>query len=151
MPMMGILIKIRPIKERKLNMKRRITLLALCALLLASCSQVAGGADDPGYEMISISELRSLLDGGEELTFVNVHIPLEGNIPGTDTEIPFDEIADYQDQLPEDRNAKIVIYCRSGGMGDTASQTLVDLGYTDVSNLEDGYNAWVAAGLPLEE
>jgi rhodanese-related sulfurtransferase len=36
-------------------------------------------------------------------------------------------------------------------MGDTAAQTLVDLGYTRVFNLEGGYIAWRAAGLPFVE
>ena len=100
--------------------------------------------------MITVSELQELMDS-EEFTFVNVHIPLEGNISNTDAEIPFDEIENYLDLLPEDKDEKIVIYCRSGSMGDTASKTLVDLGYTNVSNLEGGYNAWNANGLPFEE
>jgi rhodanese-related sulfurtransferase len=57
----------------------------------------------------------------------------------------------YVSLLPENKNEKIIIYCRSGSMGDTASQTLVDLGFTDVSNLEGGYNLWKASGLPFEE
>lgn len=100
--------------------------------------------------MISVTELDGMMDS-EDFVFVNVHIPLEGNIPGTDLEIPFNEIEDHIALLPENKDEKIIVYCRSGGMGDTVSQVLVDLGYTDVSNLEGGYIAWKAADLPFEE
>lgn len=128
-------------------------LFVLAGLLLASCAIVPGldnNSRAKGYEIITVSDLQGLMDS-EEFTLLNVHIPLEGNISGTDTEIPFDDVETYLDLLPEDKDEKIIIYCRSGSMGDTASQTLVNLGYTDVSNLEGGYNAWNAAGLPFEE
>ena len=134
-------------------MVKRIALFILTGLLITSCTVLSslGIISKPaGYAMITVSELQELMDT-EEFTFVNVHIPLEGNISNTDAEIPFDEIENYLDLLPEDKDEKIVIYCRSGSMGDTASKTLVDLGYTNVSNLEGGYNAWNANGLPFEE
>jgi rhodanese-related sulfurtransferase len=34
-------------------------------------------------------------------------------------------------------------------MSNTASKTLVNLGYTNIWNLDGGFNAWKAAGLPL--
>ena len=134
-------------------MVKRSALFILTGLLITSCMVLSnlGIVSKPaGYAMITVSELQELMDS-EEFTFVNVHIPLEGNISNTDAEIPFDEIENYLDLLPEDKDEKIVIYCRSGSMGDTASKTLVDLGYTNVSNLEGGYNAWNANGLPFEE
>jgi len=134
-------------------MIQRLILFLLAGLLLASCAMIPGlenSSTAKGYEMITVSDLQGLMDS-EEFTLVNVHIPLEGNISGTDAEIPFDEIENYLDILPTDKNEKIVIYCRSGSMGDTASQTLVNLGYTNVSNLEGGYNAWNAVGLPFEK
>ncbi len=96
--------------------------------------------------MIAVQDLNNLKDT-EEFTLINVHIPLEGNIPDTDAEIPFDDVESYIGLLPDNKEEKIIIYCRSGSMGDIASQTLVNLGYTDVLNLEGGYNAWKAIGL----
>jgi len=86
----------------------------------------------------------------EEFTFVNVHIPFEGNIPQTDLVIPFNEIEAYQDQLPADKSEKIVLYCRSGNMSQTAAEKLADMGYSNVWNLEGGYIAWENAGNPME-
>lgn len=130
-----------------------ITFFILTGLLITSCTVFSNpglASNPPVYAMITVSELQELMDS-EEFTLVNVHIPLEGNISNTDVEIPFNEIENYLDLLPEDKDEKIIVYCRSGSMGDTASQTLVDLGYTDVSNLEGGYNAWKANDLPFEE
>jgi len=125
------------------------TIILLTAFIFTACTALPGAAGANGYADISVEELQALDESGTDYTFINVHIPLEGNIPDTDLEIPFDQIADYQDMLPQDKDEKIIIYCRSGSMGDTASQALIDMGYTDVSNLEGGYVAWQAAGLPF--
>jgi len=79
-----------------------------------------------------------------------VHIPFEGDIHDTDLSIAYDEINQHLDQLPEDKNAKIVLYCRSGRMSSDAAEELIKAGYTNVYNLAGGFNAWEAAGLPIE-
>lgn len=101
------------------------------------------------YTDISVSELRAMLEN-KDFTFVNVHIPFEGKINPTDAFIPYNEIEQHLDQLPADKNAKIVLYCRSDSMSNDAARTLVDLGYTNVFNLDGGFNAWKATGLPLD-
>jgi len=106
---------------------------------------VPGGS----YTDVTVSELQTML-ANKDFTFVNVHIPFEGDIANTDLSIAYNEIAQNQEQLPGDKNAKIVLYCRSDRMSRTAAETLVNLGYTNVWNLDGGMVAWEQAGLPLE-
>ena len=106
-----------------------------------------GGA---AFEDITVEQLRQLLADADPF-LVNVHIPFEGDIPGTDQSIRFDEIAGHLDLLPEARDAEIVLYCRSGRMSTEAATTLASLGYTEVSNLQGGFRAWEAAGFAIEK
>ena len=135
-------------------MNRR-SLIALTTLLLTSLAlghplpkavvAVPGGA----YFTLEPKELEAQLKT-KDFPLINVHIPYEGEIAGTDQFIPFDQIASSK-LLPKDKKAELVIYCRSGRMSTIAAQTLVRLGYSNVRELRGGFNAWVAAGLKLEQ
>lgn len=87
--------------------------------------------------------------GDPEAVVVNVHVPYEGEIPGTDVFVPFDEIAS-SDELPEDRERPLLLYCRTGSMSASAAADLVDAGYGDVTHLEGGMAAWRADGQTVE-
>lgn len=82
----------------------------------------------------------------KDFLLVNVHIPYEGEIEGTDAFIPYDRIADNLGALPKDTSAKIVVYCRSGRMSAIAARELVRLGYSRVSDLAGGMIDWEKAG-----
>jgi rhodanese-related sulfurtransferase len=108
--------------------------------------RVEGGS----YTDLSVTGLQRLLDQ-KGFLLVNVHIPFEGNLPKTDLSIPYDTIGQNLDKLSGDKNAKIVLYCRSGSMSKIAAKELVKLGYTNIWNLDGGMAAWEQAGQPIEK
>ena len=104
------------------------------------------------YWDVSPSELAAALDVPQRsFVLVNVHIPYEGALSGTDAFIPYNAIEANLAALPEDKGAEIVLYCMSGRMSELAAATLVGLGYTNVKSLAGGMIAWKNAGLPLED
>jgi rhodanese-related sulfurtransferase len=111
----------------------------------AAEASVSPNAD--GYVDITADQLAGMMDE-KSFTLVNVHIPYQGEIPNTDLFIPFDQISEYTDELPG-KDEPIVLYCRSGSMSTQAAKELVDLGYTNVTEVDGGFNAWQAAGYEL--
>ncbi len=108
--------------------------------------EVEGGQ----YRDIAVPELQAMLED-KDFPLINVHIPFAGDLPHTDDSIPYNEIANHLDRLPADRDARIVLYCRTGPMSAEAATVLAGLGYTDVYHLVGGFNAWIEWGLPMAE
>ena len=138
-------------------MAKKIILLLLATIILAGCQSkpvtgetvtVPGGL----YKNISSHELNTMLKN-KDFVFINVHMPFEGNIAGTDLSIPYDQIGTPENlsQLPDDKNVKIVLYCRSGRMSEITAEELVSLGYTNIWNLKDGMVDWEQAGYEIEK
>ena len=130
-------------------MKRPLAAIAkgaLLALTLVGCG--SGGDDESASSLVSPAAFADRVDESGVVT-INVHTPDEGNIAGTDLAIPFDEIAS-SDELPEDLDTPLAVYCRSGNMSADAVDDLEELGYTDIVELDGGFNAWTASGRELE-
>ena len=127
-------------------MRRSMFAMMIGVLLLLSGCQGDGSAK--GFTDITVAELSTMLES-KDFLFVNTHIPYEGEIAGTDAFIPYDELEQYADQLPADKDARIVLYCRSGRMSEIAATALVQQGYSNVYELDGGMIAWEEAGLPL--
>lgn len=106
------------------------------------------GNSKKSYKDITSDELYTMLTN-KDFYFVNVHIPYEGEIEKTDAFIPYNEIDKNLDKLPKDKNAKIVLYCRSGRMSAEAAVKLTDLGYTNVYNHLLGIHDWQARGYKI--
>ena len=132
---------------------RTVTMALLTALVLAACQSQSPAspttASTAGYRNVGPAQLAEMMQA-KDFFFVNTHIPYEGEIADTDAFIPYDEIERNLASFPADKDARIVLYCRSGRMSAIAGETLVGLGYTDVWNLEGGMIAWEQAGLAIE-
>jgi rhodanese-related sulfurtransferase len=94
---------------------------------------------------ITPDALASMLEK-KDFTLLDVKTPYVGEIAGTDLYIPYTDLTARATQLPADKGAKIVVYCRTGNESAVAAQTLIDLGYTNIDNLDGGMTAWTASG-----
>ncbi len=138
-------------------MKNLLALLFLFALsacqsksstntIVGSVVSVEGGF----YRNVTSTELQTML-ADKDFVFINVHIPFAGDIANTDLSIPYDQIEQNLAKLPADKNAQIVLYCRSGRMSAIAAEALVKLGYTNLWNLDGGMVAWEQAGYEIKK
>lgn len=100
-------------------------------------SVMSGSASQKAYDDISAEDLKVML-ADKDFFLLDVHIPEQEHIEGTDAYIPYDDISSYLNDLPADKNTEIVVYCRSGSMSKEASAELIEMGYTNVKNLEGG-------------
>jgi adenylyltransferase/sulfurtransferase len=93
---------------------------------------------------ISVTELKARLDKGDPLVLVDVREHFErriADLPGTDQiRIPTGEILQRMDEV--DRDAEVVVYCRSGSRSAWAVRLLRERGHENVVNLKGGVLAW---------
>lgn len=104
--------------------------------------------DRGGYDKISVDRFVKMMDQ-KDFILINVHVPYEGEIPGTDLLIPFNRIDEHRANLPKGEGTKIVVYCMAGPMGDIAAEKLVKMGYERVIHFQGGMRAWKKAGREL--
>jgi len=84
---------------------------------------------------------------------VDVRTPeehLEGFIPGTDFNIDYRELPQRYRDLEANTDDHIVVYCQTGHRSNIAANTLMELGYKHVYNVEGSMNAWQEAGYTVE-
>jgi rhodanese-related sulfurtransferase len=139
---------------------QKLLLISMLFLLVVSACQAEKPAQTITGSVVSVTggsylnltplELKNVL-GNKDFVFINVHVPFAGNIANTDLSIPYDQIEQNLAQLPADKNARIVLYCRSGRMSAIAAETLVKLGYTNLWNLDGGMAAWEQAGYEIQK
>jgi rhodanese-related sulfurtransferase len=76
-----------------------------------------------------------LLDVRSKPEFDDFHIP--GSIL-----IPYDQLERRHKELDAKEDRRIICICRSGNRSRIACQILEELGYEDVTNVEDGLISW---------
>ncbi len=116
-------------------------MLPFLLLGLASCAGENGSApteedqkNQLGYQQISAEEAHSVMCNETEYILIDARTEeeyAEGHIEGAIL-IPEYEIASRAEREIPDKNALILVYCRSGRRSKIASAELVQLGYTNV-------------------
>jgi rhodanese-related sulfurtransferase len=93
---------------------------------------------------ITIQELKSRIDAGEELHIVDVREAHEHdafNIGGI--LVPLGKIQTMQaDELDILKEKEVILYCRSGNRSGQACLILDTMGFTNTKNLQGGMLAW---------
>ena len=114
------------------NKKGRLVLLMLTISLfgLVGC----GGNFANSYQQITPQEAKNIMDTESDYIIIDARTEEEfatGHIEGAIL-IPEYEIADRAEAELPDKDALILVYCRSGRRSKIASEELVKLGYTNV-------------------
>lgn len=96
----------------------------------------------------SVLELKQKLEKKEEIIFIDcreIQEWNEGHIPGA-TLLPLSEFEQKYATVFKDKNAPIMIQCRSGKRSMNACMFLLSKGFTDLTNVEGGILSWMQAG-----
>ncbi|MDD5303139.1 MAG: rhodanese-like domain-containing protein [Elusimicrobia bacterium] len=112
-----------------------LTAFAALALILSGC-----GLGAPVPE-ISVQELKAKIDRKETFVLLDVREPKEyaiARIAGS-TLIPLGSLPDRLGEI--DKNAKLIVHCKSGGRSAKAVRLLREKGY-DAVNVAGGIDAW---------
>ncbi|BCO08187.1 hypothetical protein GF1_05630 [Desulfolithobacter dissulfuricans] len=150
-------------------MKRRKTLLTtiLCLLLLSivPLAAMAGPSIDEVKENVeklwkpikesqphvTAVEFKKIMDSGGKFVLVDVRTRDEyiaAHLPGA-IHINRGLIEWVVPKKIQDTDARIFVYCRTGARSAFVTQRLLEMGYTNVTNIYDAFKGWVVAGYPV--
>lgn len=96
-------------------------------------TQMDPQTEEAAYHKISAAEAKEMMDQ-MEVTVVDVRTLQEykeGHVPSA-INIPNEEIQDTEPELLNDKDATLLVYCRSGRRSKDASDKLVKMGYKNV-------------------
>jgi len=91
----------------------------------------------PVYQKITPQKAKEIMDGEQPYILLDVRTEEEFDetrIPGAIL-IPNDEIIDRVETELPDKNAVILVYCRSGGRSAKAANKLIEMEYTNVYDI----------------
>ena len=111
-----------------------ITVLLLAVVMFTGCQ---GGQEKIVYQEISPQEAQALLEEGQDVILLDVRTEeefQEKRIPGS-VLIPDYDLAELAAQKLPDKDATILVYCRTGRRSEASSRQLIEMGYTRVYDL----------------
>ena len=132
-------------------MKKIFAMILISALLLAGCASAGGPAPAAAYQQISQLEAKEIIESGDPYVLLDVRTQEEydtGHIKGSIL-IPYTDIEKLAPEKLPDRDATILVYCRSGRRSAIAAQALADMGYTHVLDM-GGIQDWPYGGVVTE-
>ena len=136
--------------------------IAIIAIpVLAEETRLIDGADlletvKKQINNINTQQLRKQLQHKPMTLLIDVRMEDEINVRGGTIDSPLNTIIPrgwLETRIGEyalSKDTPIVTYCGANIRSPFAAKTLMDMGYTNVSNYEDGFFAWKDAGLPID-
>ena len=106
-------------------------------------NQVKEAFDKNEATLIDIRDIRELWRDGT--------IKNSSHIPRGMIEFWMDPESHYYKENKIEKNKKIILFCTLGFRSALATKSLSDMGFTNVFNVEGGYEALKKAGLPIVE
>ena len=114
------------------NLKGLLTMLLISLALFGMTA--CGGENTITYEQITPQEAKIIMDTETDYIIIDARTEeefLQGHIQNAIL-IPEYEVAERAEKELPDKDALILVYCRSGRRSKIASEELVKLGYTNV-------------------
>lgn len=105
---------------------KKLGIILIGVLLMSACTS------ESSYHKISAQEAKEMMES-QDVIIVDVRTQAEYNEGYIENAIliPNESISEAPRELP-DKNAIILVYCRSGKRSKEASDKLVSLGYTNI-------------------
>ena len=136
--------------------KFRLSGLTILAGMLALTSVQAGNESAEGVAKIDVNSAQEYVTQHESAVIMDVRTPAEydmSHITGAvNVNVQNDDFASMVAGL--DKNKTYLVHCTrnpANGRSARALETLQELGFRNLYNLEGGYIAWKEAELPLTE
>ena len=104
------------------------------------------------YDTIRVKDLHSQLQEPDRPVVIDIRSPDmygEMRIAGS-VNIPEEDLPNRMGELPDDRDASIVMLCGIGKFSKSAVLYLKSMGYRNVRSMKGGLNEWVRKGHPTE-
>ena len=111
-----------------------LIIMLLISLSLFGLTACQDGGNNVTYEQITPQQAKEIMDTEQDYIIVDARTEeefAEGHIEDAIL-IPEYEIKDRAEKELPDKDALILVYCRSGRRSKIASEELVNLGYTNV-------------------
>lgn len=126
-------------------MRRFFIILFVLTIILTGCNSMNNneqGSQDAAYKKISAEDAKKIIDI-EDVIILDVRTPEEYNSGHIENAVllPVTEIPNKAKEILPNKDAKILVYCRSGNRSETAAKELINMGYTNIYDF-GGIHSW---------
>ena len=122
-------------------------LIAICILLIigAGCKSKTSNQQTPlTYKDVDVAAAKKMIAENKDLVILDVRTPGETDLGVIPNAVIIDiNASDFDDKISIlKKSTPYLVYCKSGRRSVTASNKMIEAGFTDVTNLLGGYVAW---------